>query len=157
MDFPTAERSERWPWSNFFLLATAVSGYFILGITAYLFGRALFPPSWSCDVPACFDRPDPLDPAMLLILVPGLMVGLIGLLQLRLVGRCPSPRNRRILRASFWLNALASMGVCLVASLARARDAGIVGEGILVATATCLLAGFALSLVNIGWSLLRAR
>jgi hypothetical protein len=141
--------------SNAFLLSIAAAGYLMLAITAYCFGRALFPPGANCDTPDCFDRPYAQDSAALLLFVPGALIGSLGLLQLWLIRRCRSAANARVLRMSFLGSAVASLGFCVSVPLAGAEDVGLL-RGLLALTAfVCFLAGLGLAIVNVGWSLAR--
>lgn len=139
--------------SNVFLLAIAFGGYFVFALTLFLFGDAMLPPQIDCYPPArCGLKP--YEPQVFLVLVPGAVVALLGIAQLRLIRRSTSPVNRKILRWSFCLHALASVSICLLPTVSKSESlAALVVEAITLMGG--LLGGFTLSLVNIIWSLAR--
>ena len=138
-----------------FYLALTVAGYVTLALVLYCFGRSMVRPA-NCDIPECWDRAYAQDPAALLLLVPGVVLGLLGALQLRLNLRCCAAANRRILGFSFKCSALASIGLCVDVGLANTDDAFVEAIRLMIglSSAVFLLLGVVLSLVNVVWSLL---
>jgi hypothetical protein len=138
-----------------FYLGLTIAGYLTLAIVLYCFGRSIVRPA-NCDVPECWDRAYAQDPAALLLLVPGVALGLLGVLQLRLNRRCSGAANRRILTFSFKCSALASVGLCVDVGLANTDDAFVEAVRLIIglSSAVFLLLGIVLSLVNIVWNLL---
>jgi hypothetical protein len=142
-----------------FYLGLTVAGYLSLALALWCFGRGIVPPSgWSDDV--YWARPYAQDPQTLLFLVPGVVFGLLGILQLQLDRSCSSNVNRRLLGLSFRCNALAIAGLC--GSTALAGLDGSWGDTIRpllgLASLVVFLVGIVLTLTNITWSLvLRAR
>ena len=139
--------------SNIFLLSIAVGGYLVLSVAVYCFGRGLLPPGPSCDTPECFSRPYAQDPQTLFVFLPGVIIGLLGLVQIWLSRRCSSAANQKLLRMSFLSSAIASVAISLSVALFGAEELDILRGVVGLSAAAFFPLGLLLSLINIGWSL----
>ena len=124
-------------------------------LALFCFGRALLPPGPFCDTPECFSRPYAQDPQFVVILIPGAVIGLLGITQIRLNRRRPWQENAKLMRTSFACSAIASVGHCLTVAFAGAPDLEPARVLVALTSVICFFAGLALALLNIGWSLTR--
>ena len=140
------------------LVGIAVGCFVILALAQYSLGGALV------RVARNFDPPSPPyseNPAFLIVwLTPALLIGVVGYIQLKASNLLKHSPGEKATRLALWLNALASLGFCLmVAFLAVELKVGGAGgateaDGILViavavASFVALLSGILLSIFNI--------
>jgi hypothetical protein len=147
--------------SDEILLGVTVGGYLILAVALYCFGQGLFPRGWSDDVGPF--RPYSEDPSALLLLVPGIFVGALCYLQVVAKMLFKHPPNQKTTRIALWLNALSSLGFCLIVALKRAPNTGYVpADGyfelaIAAVTLVIFLLGILISIINILSGFIRSR
>jgi len=137
-----------------FYLGLTVAGYVTLGIVLYCFGHGIVPFGY-CVTTEMLHRPYAQDPQTLLCLIPAIIFGLLGVLQLRLDQSCSSAVNRTLLGISFKCNAIAVVGFCTAVALSGAENQwldmirlllGLVSLGL-------FLMGIILTLTNLTWNL----
>jgi hypothetical protein len=142
-----------------FYLGLTVAGYLTLSLAVYCFGQS-FMGGWSCDVPQCWDPKYAHDPNAFLLLIPGLILGLLGLVQLRLDRRGSAAANHGILRRSFQCSVFAIIGFCIVVGLGGGESSfpyiDMIRLIIAIASLALFIAGVLLSLINITWNVVRA-
>ena len=150
--FPLEVKTRR---PDAFYLGLTVAGYLSLALALWCFGRGIVPPAY-CAV-GLLEHPYAQDPEVLLFLVPGVVFGLAGILQLQLDRTCSSKVNHMLLGLSFRCNALAVAGMCGATALSGVQDSWPEAVRLVLGLASLglFVVGLALTITNIAWSLMR--
>ena len=119
---PPRQAPEPYRVTSELLVGATLGGYLILGVALYCFGQGLMTPTGTAnDIPPFL--PYSQDPHMLALLIPGIIVGTLSYLQI-ISKRRSSYSNQKTVRCALWLNAIGSLGFCLLVALKRGPDTG---------------------------------
>lgn len=138
------------PVSSDWLLGLTVGGYTTLCVACYYFGAG----AWISSYPeAGIDDPSPGQLQALLLLIPGLFIGLLDYIQIHSEAVFKRKGNERITTVSVWLNACAILGFFALIALNSMTGvlARFLQRFIFLGAALFFCAGIVIGVLHVLW------
>lgn len=139
--------------SRDWLIGLTVGGYATLSVAGYFFGGG----TWISSSFEAWDYPPPGQLEAFVLLIPGLVIGLLGFVQIHSEALFKHQGNDRIATISVWLNAAAILGFFALIPLNSMTGtvAGYLRSFALVVTGLSFCSGIVTGVANVLWMVAR--